>query len=168
MTLCQFYIFEKTFKKITKGFECLIEFSFPGSVVPLLPLLLRRQKLSSKNYISEVIYTYICLKKLDKMEQVSSLRFPMGTTHLMIGVSGSGKTHRMANILRYKDELFENGSDIKNILFCYADWQDAYTDLRNENIVTTWTNIDYLIKLPNAKVVPFTKLNQIVADKKYL
>lgn len=74
------------------------------------------------------------------MEYLPSLRFPSGATHLMIGISGSGKTYRMIDILRNKNLLFENGKNIKNIIFCYADWQDAYTDLRKEGIVNTWIN----------------------------
>ena len=74
------------------------------------------------------------------MNSPISLRFPAGSTHLLIGVSGSGKTERMANMLREKDILFENGPFIDNIIFCYADWQQVYTDLREEGIVTTWVN----------------------------
>jgi len=77
------------------------------------------------------------------MEQKKScynLRFPQGSTHLMCGPSGAGKTVRTANILRFKNELIANGSEIKNVVFCYASWQREYDLLQQEQIVTKWVN----------------------------
>lgn len=68
------------------------------------------------------------------------VRFAPYATHLLVGPSGSGKTYRMAGILRMKDEIIRGGSDIKNVVFCYASWQNIYTDLKREGIVTKWVN----------------------------
>ncbi len=64
-----------------------------------------------------------------KMEGCRDLRFIPGATHLVVGPSGSGKTFRMCEILRWKNQLFQGGEDIKNIVFCYAAWQPCYKDL---------------------------------------
>lgn len=68
------------------------------------------------------------------------VRFSPGTTHLMVGASGSGKTFRVAKILRLKDEIFKNGSQIKNVVFFYAAWQPVYESLRASGVVTRWVN----------------------------
>jgi hypothetical protein len=67
-------------------------------------------------------------------------RFPKGTTHLLIGASGSGKTYRMCDILKYKSTLIKGGEDIQNVIFCYADWQPAYSKLKEQGLVTKWVN----------------------------
>ena len=46
-------------------------------------------------------------------EKNYNLRFIRGATHLVVGPSGCGKTYRTCDILRLKDSLIENGSDIK-------------------------------------------------------
>ena len=67
-------------------------------------------------------------------------RFRRGATHLLAGPSASGKTRRTSRILQLKNNIIENGQDIKNIVFCYNAWQDEYDYLNNNNIVTKWVN----------------------------
>lgn len=74
------------------------------------------------------------------MASVFDARFALGSTHLIVGPSGSGKTYRTARILELKDLLIANGDRIKNIVFCYAAWQDIYTKLSQEKLVTKWVN----------------------------
>jgi len=69
------------------------------------------------------------------------LRFDHPATHYMSGPSTSGKTYRTAQILRHKDVLIKNGEQIKNVVFCYAQWQDEYVKLKQEGIVTKWCNL---------------------------
>ncbi len=68
------------------------------------------------------------------------VRFRPGSTHLLVGPSGSGKTFRTAAILRLKNEIFQGGREIRNIVFCYATWQPVYDQLKRDNIVTQWIN----------------------------
>lgn len=70
------------------------------------------------------------------MASCYDLRFIPGATHLVVGPSGSGKTYRVCDILRLKDRIFVAGAGIKNIVFCYAAWQDCYEALRSDGIVT--------------------------------
>ena len=72
--------------------------------------------------------------------EIYDLRVQKGTTHLLCGPSNSGKTYRVVNLLRIKDQLIKEGESIKNIVFCYAAWQPIYSELKNENIVTHWIN----------------------------
>lgn len=71
---------------------------------------------------------------------VHDFRFPQGSTHLIVGPSASGKTYRLAEILKLKNEIIHNGARIKNVVFFYAVWQPIYTDLQQMNIVTKWVN----------------------------
>jgi len=68
------------------------------------------------------------------------VRFVHGSTHLLVGPSGSGKTHRVASILKHKNDLIKNGSDIQNVIFCYASWQPIYDVLTANKSVTKWIN----------------------------
>lgn len=72
------------------------------------------------------------------MATTHNLRFIKGSTHLVVGPSGAGKTFRTCDILRHKDEMLENGKAIKNVIFCYAAWQPIYTSLQTEGVVTKW------------------------------
>ena len=57
--------------------------------------------------------------------------FNPGSTHLVIGQSGSGKTQFIYKILKNKDSMF--GEDPpKNILYYYGIWQNAYTLMERE------------------------------------
>ena len=86
-------------------------------------------------------------------DNLYNLRFPHGSTHLVVGPSGSGKTYRVAEILRLKNYLIENGSEISNIIFCYAADQPIYKHLREKKLVTKWIN-----KMPtNAEFTALTK-----------
>jgi len=67
-------------------------------------------------------------------------RFRGGATHLLAGASGSGKTFKVADILKHKDQIIVDGERIKNVVFCYASWQPVYTELQNRGIVTKWVN----------------------------
>ena len=83
-------------------------------------------------------------------EKTFNLRFPLGSTHLVVGPSASGKTCRIAKILKHKDVLIEGGPQIKNIVYCYATWQPEYDRLKEDKIVTKWINkmpsVDEFIK----------------------
>lgn len=70
--------------------------------------------------------------------QVVDLRFVPGSTHLMVGPTGSGKTYRTADILRLKDKIIRGGERISNVVFCYATWQPVYSDLERDGVVTKW------------------------------
>lgn len=69
-----------------------------------------------------------------------NLRFNKGATHLVVGPSSSGKTFRTIDILKSKNEIIEDGAKIKNIVLCYAVWQDIYQELKDNNIVTKFVN----------------------------
>ena len=69
------------------------------------------------------------------------MRFEHPACHLHDGVSGSGKTFRVAQILRLKNEILKNGEQIKNVVFCYATWQPVYFLLQQENTVSQWINM---------------------------
>ncbi len=66
------------------------------------------------------------------------VRFPRASTHLLVGVSGAGKTYRMIEILKLKDQLIQQGSEVKNVVFCYSVWQPCYEQLNG--VVTKWIN----------------------------
>ena len=68
------------------------------------------------------------------------LRFADGSTHLVVGSSGCGKTTRIHEYLKRKDELFEYGEEIKHVIFYYAVWQSEYRDMQNEGLVQEWIN----------------------------
>ena len=74
------------------------------------------------------------------MSSSHDLRFEHGSTHLLVGPSGSGKTFRICSLLKIKDEIIKNGKDIKNVVFCYAKWQNVYNELKKENVVTKWVD----------------------------
>ena len=57
--------------------------------------------------------------------------FISGSTHLVIGQSGSGKTQFIYRILKNKDTMFGEHPP-KTVLFYYGIWQDAYEQMRRE------------------------------------
>ena len=59
---------------------------------------------------------------------------------MLVGPSGSGKTYRVADILRARRDIIKNGENIHNVVFCYAAWQNVYTELQEEGVVTKWVN----------------------------
>ncbi len=67
-----------------------------------------------------------------------NLRFARAASHLLVGPSASGKTWRVADILRLKNDIIEGGSEVTNIVFFYEVWQPIYQRLMNEGIVTKW------------------------------
>jgi len=71
------------------------------------------------------------------------IRFPHPSSHLITGPSGCGKTFRTYEILKHKNVLFKGGSDIKSVIFCYAQWQKIYDKMKEENIVNK-----FVAKLP--------------------
>ena len=72
--------------------------------------------------------------------EVFDLRVEPASTHLICGPSNSGKTVKVANILKHKDSYIKGGSNIKNIVFCYAAWQEIYSELDSNGIVSKWVN----------------------------
>lgn len=80
----------------------------------------------------------LCQEREEK--EAHDLRFARGATHLAVGPSGSGKTYRVCDILRLKNSIFERGSEIRNVVFCYAAWQPVYERLRTDGVVTRWVN----------------------------
>jgi len=70
------------------------------------------------------------------MDPPHNLRFIRGATHLLVGPSGSGKTYRTCDILRCKNDIMQDGDNIRNVIFCYAAWQPIYDRLREEGVVT--------------------------------
>lgn len=59
------------------------------------------------------------------------LPFEPGSTHLLFGQSGSGKTKFIQRLLRHKDEIFGDHPPVK-ILYCYGIWQDTFDELQDE------------------------------------
>ena len=72
------------------------------------------------------------------IKQTYNFQFPKNSTHLIVGPSGSGKTSRIVEMLRHKNEIFEDGKQINNVIFCYSVWQPLYDFLDKENIITKW------------------------------
>ena len=68
------------------------------------------------------------------------MRFQHGSTHLLVGSSGAGKTFRCCNILANKHLLLAGGENIKNVVFCYNVWQDVYDTIKKQGIVTKFVN----------------------------
>lgn len=84
--------------------------------------------------------------------QEHNMRFPHPSTHLCVGGSGAGKTFRACQIIRYKDEMIENGHNISNVVFFYSVWQQLYQDMYDEGLVQIWenkipTNEDFIEKV---------------------
>jgi len=73
-------------------------------------------------------------------KEAYDLRVSKGTVHVLSGPSSSGKTFRVCNILRIKNDYIKDGHTIKNIVFCYAAWQPIYSELKKEGVVTKWIN----------------------------
>lgn len=69
-----------------------------------------------------------------------NLRFIKGSTHLCVGPSACGKTYRVADILRIKDDVIEDGEKIQNVVFCYSVWQNIYQELKESNVVSKFIN----------------------------
>lgn len=78
--------------------------------------------------------------KMEDQDNTFDMRFPLGSTHLMVGPSSCGKTFRTCEIIRLKDEIIVDGEDIKNVIVCYAAWQEQYQRLKDEGLVTQWLN----------------------------
>ena len=64
-------------------------------------------------------------------------RWKHPTSIYLVGPSGSGKTYLLDKILDNKDELFmvKGGKIIKNVILCYAAWQDYYDKWVGNGIV---------------------------------
>jgi Cft2 family RNA processing exonuclease len=45
-------------------------------------------------------------------------------------------------MLRHRRRIFKEGEKIKEVIFCYAKWQDQYEKLKEEKVVTKW--IDHM------------------------
>jgi len=70
----------------------------------------------------------------------SFLRFTAGGTHMVVGPTESGKTRRVADILRLKDYMIEGGEKIRNVVICFATDQPLYQKLVEEGVVTRLVN----------------------------
>ncbi len=70
------------------------------------------------------------------MPNCYDLRFLHGSTHLLVGPSGAGKTVRLCKILANKNDLIVGGEKIKNVVFAYCVWQPLYSMLKEKGIVT--------------------------------
>ena len=77
---------------------------------------------------------------MDGVDRAYDLRIVKGSTSVLYGPTASGKTYRVANILREKDKIIKEGSSIKNVVFCYSAWQPIYDQLKKERVVTRWIN----------------------------
>lgn len=73
-------------------------------------------------------------------EDTVDLRFSLGSTHLVVGASGCGKTSRVHAYLKLKNDLFEEGEVINHVIFYYAVWQQEYTEMQEEGLVQEWIN----------------------------
>ncbi len=102
-------------------------------------------------------------KRQKKMKGCRDLRFIPGATHLVVGPSGSGKTFRMCEILRWKNQLFQGGEDIKNIVFCYAAWQPCYGDLSAAMLRDNKISMHFIKKKPSS--VEFVQLVKCAASR---
>ena len=72
--------------------------------------------------------------------EIFDMRVEPACTHLIVGPSGSGKTVLVANMIRNKDSFIKNGHNIKNIVFCYSAWQDLYSEMDKEGLISQWVN----------------------------
>lgn len=70
------------------------------------------------------------------------MRFNHPGTHYLSGPSTCGKTYRACQMLRHHKKIFKGGEKIKNIIFCYAKWQDEYDRMTEDKVVTKW--IDHM------------------------
>jgi hypothetical protein len=68
------------------------------------------------------------------------LRFKSPSSFLLGGVSQSGKTTFVLNVLKNIDVLFQNPQCKQNVIFYYNQWQDAYDIFKNTKIVKQWIN----------------------------
>ena len=68
-------------------------------------------------------------------DKTFDVRFPDGSSHLVVGASGAGKTRRIYEYLKLKNELFEFGRKINHVIFFYAVWQKEYTLMQQEGLV---------------------------------
>ena len=86
------------------------------------------------------------------------MRFDRGATHLLVGPSACGKTVRVCRILANKESMIVGGEQIKNVVFCYAVWQDIYQDMKDRGVITKFVN-----KMPTTE--EFTDLVSPYRDK---
>ena len=62
-------------------------------------------------------------------------RFKKGSTHIFSAPSGGGKTWRVMQLIKHKNELIEDGSSISNVILFYSVWQDIYSDMMNQGLI---------------------------------
>ena len=93
-------------------------------------------------------YVLIEIKDMD-----CRLKFPF--SWLIVGSSGCGKTTHVLNFLRYQAEMTNNPL-CKNIIYFYNEWQDAFTSIKNENIVTSWQKGLPTLEMVKTAVINYT------------
>lgn len=82
------------------------------------------------------------------------LGFEPGSTHIIFGQSGSGKTNFIFNLLKNKQTLFNDVPPI-NIRYYYGIWQNCYEDMQN-----VIPNIEFIKGLPSEQeLMEFTDPN---------
>jgi len=71
---------------------------------------------------------------------IFDIRFQHPQTHYVSGPSTSGKTHKILDLIRKKDDVFVGGDKIQNIILCYDSWQDAYDTFKRDCKVNHFLN----------------------------
>ena len=79
-------------------------------------------------------------KKMSLVSNACSFQFRPYSIHIVTSKVGSGKSWRVAQYLRNKDLLFENGPQIKRVYYFYSVWQNQFEELKRENVVTHFYN----------------------------
>lgn len=77
---------------------------------------------------------------MSSLQHDLSIKFKAAKSHMVVAPSGSGKTKRVCQYLRWKNFLFENGSQIKTIILFYSVWQNEYEELKRDGIVSVFFN----------------------------
>jgi ABC-type lipoprotein export system ATPase subunit len=74
-----------------------------------------------------------------------TLQFP--STMIICGVSGSGKTEFMLDLISKRDVVY--GQKIPNVVFIYSTYQKRYDEFSNANIEVKFISINDLNGIPD-------------------
>ena len=82
----------------------------------------------------------IVLEVLRKMTQLRTynVQIPDGCVSLLVGGVAAGKTRRIHEYLKIKNDLFEFGHEIHHVIFYYSVWQTEYTKMNDAGLVQEW------------------------------